>query len=230
MTRTPVFTRRVVFVLLGLVPLATAFGIVNDSDLDGIVDSDDNCIGIANADQRDSNADGIGNACDGDFDGSCSVSFEDLGIMKAAFFLSGASDTDMNGDGQTNFADLGSLKRGFFLEPGPSGVVNECGLGFVTYSVDTQPIYFEKCGPATRSSAPATTTSGRRITTHSIPRSIRTAQAERRPVHDRADSQRRHARRRRLHRRPGSGFGQPGLPDAGRAGPGPGWIDSGLPE
>ena len=147
MTGTPFFTRRVVSVLLGLVPWATAFGIVNDSDLDGIVDSDDNCIEIANADQRDSNEDGVGNACDGDFDGSCLVSFEDLGIMKAAFFLPGATDTDMNGDGQTNFADLGSLKRGFFLEPGPSGVVNECGLGFVTYSVDTQPVYFEKCDP-----------------------------------------------------------------------------------
>jgi hypothetical protein len=91
MTRTPFFIRRVVSVLLGLVPWATAFGIVNDSDLDGIVDSDDNCIEIANADQRDSNEDGVGNACDGDFDGSCLVSFEDLGIMKAAFFLGGCT-------------------------------------------------------------------------------------------------------------------------------------------
>jgi hypothetical protein len=81
MTRTPVFTRRVVFVLLGLVPLATTFDIVNDSDPDGIVDSDDDCIEIANADQRDSNADGIGNACDGDFD-TCSVDTQPIYFEK----------------------------------------------------------------------------------------------------------------------------------------------------
>jgi len=75
---------------------------------------------------RDTDADGIGNDCDADFDQSCSVNFVDLGLMKAAFFQPGTTNTDMNGDGQTNFIDLGLLKLGFFRPPGPSGIPNLC--------------------------------------------------------------------------------------------------------
>ena len=64
MTGTPFFTGRVVCVLIGLHLCTPVFGVVNDTDRDGVVDSADNCIEIANGDQRDSNADGIGNACD----------------------------------------------------------------------------------------------------------------------------------------------------------------------
>jgi len=127
---------------------SASLAVITDSDQDGISDSADNCINVANADQRDTDGDGIGNACDGDFSGDCNVNFVDLGTMKAAFFQPGTTDTDMNGDGQTNFVDLGMLKAGFFLEPGPSGIESTCGgLGFVTYTEDTQPIYFEKCDP-----------------------------------------------------------------------------------
>jgi hypothetical protein len=147
MARTPFFTLPVMAAVLSMVPSASALGVVTDTDLDGIVDSADNCIDVANADQRDSNDEGIGNACDADFDASCSVNFGDLGLMQAAFFQPGTSEMDMNGDGQTNFTDLGSMKRDFFLAPGPSGIVNGCGLGFVTYNEDTQPTFFEKCDP-----------------------------------------------------------------------------------
>jgi hypothetical protein len=42
---------------------------VVDSDLDGIADAGDNCPGVANGDQADADADGVGDACDPDVDG-----------------------------------------------------------------------------------------------------------------------------------------------------------------
>jgi hypothetical protein len=97
-----------------------------DADSDGRADVVDNCLDAANDDQRDTDADGIGNVCDGDFDQNCIVNFADLGILKAALFQPGDLDTDMNGDGETNFSDVGLFKAGFFAEPGPSGVPNPC--------------------------------------------------------------------------------------------------------
>ncbi|MHC4623035.1 MAG: thrombospondin type 3 repeat-containing protein, partial [Planctomycetota bacterium] len=43
---------------------AYIFGVVCDTDNDGIVDSNDNCPYTANPDQADSDSDGIGNVCD----------------------------------------------------------------------------------------------------------------------------------------------------------------------
>jgi glycosylphosphatidylinositol phospholipase D len=97
-----------------------------DGDCDSIADSTDNCLQSANRDQRDTDADGIGNACDADFNQDCMQNFSDLGIMKTNFFLAGDLATDMNGDGVTNFVDLGALKLGFFQPPGPSGIPNLC--------------------------------------------------------------------------------------------------------
>ncbi|MCK5195620.1 MAG: thrombospondin type 3 repeat-containing protein, partial [Desulfobulbaceae bacterium] len=42
---------------------------VNDLDNDGIIDSDDNCPSTSNADQTDSDGDGLGDICDEDDDG-----------------------------------------------------------------------------------------------------------------------------------------------------------------
>lgn len=48
---------------------------VLDSDGDGILDDADNCPAVANADQQDTDADGLGDACDAepyeDVDGPC---------------------------------------------------------------------------------------------------------------------------------------------------------------
>ena len=84
-----------------------------DSDGDGFEDNVDNCTLIANPAQRDSNADGYGNMCDGDFSDDGVINAQDLGIMKDNFF-SDNEDTDMNGDGSTNAIDLGLLKTAFF--------------------------------------------------------------------------------------------------------------------
>ena len=40
-----------------------------DADGDGVIDSQDNCVGVANPDQLDADGDGVGDACDDDADG-----------------------------------------------------------------------------------------------------------------------------------------------------------------
>ena len=50
-----------------------------DTDNDGVFDSADNCIDVANPGQQDTDFDGHGNICDGDFDNTCGpVDFTDL--------------------------------------------------------------------------------------------------------------------------------------------------------
>jgi hypothetical protein len=97
-----------------------------DGDADGIPDATDNCSAVANADQRDTDADGFGNLCDADLDGDCTVDFGDLGLMKAAFFQTGDVAADLTGDLVVNFSDLALMKQAFFEPPGPSGLPNAC--------------------------------------------------------------------------------------------------------
>ena len=94
-----------------------------DTDGDGVPDLSDNCIFVANADQRDTNEDGFGNICDGDFNDDCSTNIADLAIFRGGF-LGSDPDLDLNGIGGVNIADL-SIFRGLFLgEPGPSGLAS----------------------------------------------------------------------------------------------------------
>lgn len=91
-----------------------------DSDGDGVDDTLDNCIESVNADQRDSNGDGFGNACDADLDDSGFVNFADLTLFKSVFGSNDA-DADFNGSGFVNFADLSAFKAMFGKPPGPAG-------------------------------------------------------------------------------------------------------------
>jgi hypothetical protein len=97
----------------------------DDTDCDGVRDGGDDCLFVDNGSQRDTDGDGIGNACDPDLDQNCSVNFLDLGIFKSVFFTNDP-DADFDGDGQVNFSDLGIMKKLFFHAPGPSGVTNIC--------------------------------------------------------------------------------------------------------
>ena len=53
-----------------------------DTDGDGILDVVDNCIRVANPDQRDTDGDGFGNVCDGDLDNNGIVNSLDYSLFK----------------------------------------------------------------------------------------------------------------------------------------------------
>jgi hypothetical protein len=84
-------------------------------------DGSDNCLGITNTSQRDSDGDGYGNICDADLDNNGRVNFADLAMFRSAF---GTADPncDLNGDGRVNFTDLAALKSLFGKPPGPSAL------------------------------------------------------------------------------------------------------------
>lgn len=91
-----------------------------DGDGDGAPDSRDNCLAVANADQRDSDGDGYGDACDADANNDGFVNSIDLALLNAAFGSSGANRADLNGDGRVNALDLALVRRLFGTRPGPS--------------------------------------------------------------------------------------------------------------
>jgi hypothetical protein len=93
-----------------------------DTDADLMLDPLDNCILVANTDQRDSNDDGFGNICDPDLNNDMFINAADLAVFKPSFFTNDA-DADLNGDGVVGSADLAILKSMFFKPPGPSGLV-----------------------------------------------------------------------------------------------------------
>jgi uncharacterized protein (TIGR03790 family) len=102
-----------------------------DQDGDGVPDARDDCREIPNPDQRDTDGDGIGNACDPDFDedGLVTTSWGVVSPSSAAGDLerlliavqNGISnpDYDLNGDGKIDTSDLGIAELWLFLPPGP---------------------------------------------------------------------------------------------------------------
>lgn len=94
-----------------------------DTDNDGVLDTNDNCTLVSNADQRDTNGDGFGNACDPDIDNNGVVNFVDVSQFSAQFPSAGVGlDADFNGDNLVNFIDFALYNSYFLAPPGPSGV------------------------------------------------------------------------------------------------------------
>lgn len=98
-----------------------------DTDGDGVSDYTDNCIEIHNPDQRDTDNDGYGNACDPDLDNDGYVGSLDLGLIEKAYGSSLGDenwnpDADFNGDGLIDMSDVSVWVEMQGKPPGPSFV------------------------------------------------------------------------------------------------------------
>ena len=109
------------FDLKDFLPLTNRNG-GDDTDGDGVLDPVDNCVLIANAAQRDTDGDGIGNFCDPDLNNDGVVNFIDITLF-TPLFLSTDDDADFNGDGIVNFLDYIIITNTFLQQPGPPGTI-----------------------------------------------------------------------------------------------------------
>ncbi len=88
---------------------------LDDSDLDGVVDSIDNCINVSNQGQWDKDNDGIGNACDDDIDGDGFTNAEEeLALTKvwdSSSFPSEDGDEDGVADSLDNCPEISNTQQ-----------------------------------------------------------------------------------------------------------------------
>jgi hypothetical protein len=96
-----------------------AAAVETDTDGDGVPDSRDNCILVPNPDQKDSDNDGYGDACDGDVNNDGIVNSLDVALVRDAFGTR-TNRGDTNGDGIVNASDVALVRRLFGTRPGPS--------------------------------------------------------------------------------------------------------------
>ncbi len=89
-----------------------------DTDNDGVPDETDNCPAVYNPNQADSNADGMGDACDciaANLDGNGLIGLVDFAILSGDWNISGpALAGDVNGSGSVNLTDL-QILAGYWL-------------------------------------------------------------------------------------------------------------------
>ena len=96
-----------------------------DLDSDGVLDPDDNCMLVANADQCDGDRDGFGSACDFDVDGDLVTSLTDLDrAFDVASLTKVSTDPvfDINCDGSVGLDDVGAIFDHQSEVVGPSGL------------------------------------------------------------------------------------------------------------
>lgn len=100
-----------------------------DSDGDGVYDVLDNCVNVPNAfpNDCDTDQDGYGNMCDGDFNQDYGSDGADFLVFNHDFTttgLDGGTGTDMNCDGYVDGADFLLFNHQFTTTgvPGPSGL------------------------------------------------------------------------------------------------------------
>ncbi|MFP6623666.1 MAG: metallophosphoesterase family protein [Myxococcota bacterium] len=98
----------------------------DDDDGDGACDDADNCLGLANPDQIDSDQDGYGNLCDPDLNEDDAVGLPDFNDLRLVFGLSCSdpgydADADFNSDCAIGVPDFNIYRNYFLGSPGPSG-------------------------------------------------------------------------------------------------------------
>lgn len=103
------------------------FHLGTDSDIDGIPDFSDNCILDYNPSQADSDGDGYGNRCDGDFNNNLATNSQDAILFREQLGQPSVSPTfnqaDLNANGVVNAQDTAIFRTLLSQPPGPSGVV-----------------------------------------------------------------------------------------------------------
>ncbi len=104
-----------------------AWQLLKDADADGAYDGQDNCINAANFEQIDSDSDGFGNHCDGDFNNNSATNSQDYVLFKLQLGQPSAPPTynqcDLNVNGFVNSQDFVLFRQLLALPPGPSGLV-----------------------------------------------------------------------------------------------------------
>ena len=96
------------------------------ADGDGIEDFFDNCYLDSNADQKDFDHDGCGNACDSDSNNDGLVTVADFNAFKATY-LKGEGNPgynanyDSNCDGLITVTDFNAFKANYLQAAGPTG-------------------------------------------------------------------------------------------------------------
>ena len=99
-----------------------------DTDSDGSGDACDTCTEIPNAGQQDSDEDGFGNICDGDLNNDYVTGIPDFNIFRDCINMpgQGARDgcfiADFNSDHRVDNIDFQLIQEMFGTPPGPSGV------------------------------------------------------------------------------------------------------------
>ena len=109
-----------IFILLSTLSASPARAqTADDTDMDGVLDSVDNCTQVPNPAQVDSDGDGFGNRCDPDLDGDGDVDENDVIEMKSVFFTENR-DADLDSNGTVDFLDLAHMAAHFNGVPGPT--------------------------------------------------------------------------------------------------------------
>lgn len=105
-----------------------AAGPAGDADSDGTFDVLDFCSADPQAPSPvgcDTDTDGYGNRCDGDYNDDGLTNINDFAAFGSAFGSSGApgfAEQDMNCDGLVNINDFALFGSAFGSPPGPSGL------------------------------------------------------------------------------------------------------------
>jgi hypothetical protein len=121
---------------LALTLSLTSLAVAGDADCDddGIADAQDNCVCVANPDQRDEDLDGYGSACDTDLDQDCVSGEGDIALIGQHWAAQGPAWSansagngtigafDINDDGVIGAADMSFVKANWLKAPGESGL------------------------------------------------------------------------------------------------------------